>query len=156
MKRALLDGALCLVIAGCGHPQPQSAAAHFTDSGVEATISASSSEAKAVLRPTMPGFHIYSVDLPQGGIDGLGIPTRLSVRAGLAPTGHATADKAVRLLTLPGLNVRLPVYPDGPVTITLPVRRTGDTAEIRVSYGACSSSTCLAPVTDHLTRLALS
>ncbi|MFG2004139.1 hypothetical protein ACGFNU_33765 [Spirillospora sp. NPDC048911] len=58
---------------------------------------------------------------------------------------------------LPGTQggVRLPVYPDGPVTISLPVRRVGTVGEVIVSYGACSKTTCLAPVTDHVTKIRL-
>jgi hypothetical protein len=51
------------------------------------------------------------------------------------------------LLKVQGLGTFLPVFPGGPVTITLPVTRTGSTsAQVVVSYGACSTSTCLLPV----------
>jgi hypothetical protein len=91
---------------------------------------------------------VYSISLPAGGVDGLGVPTRLGVRGGLRATGSPTADRPIRSLSLPGLNVVLPVYPDGPVTVTLPVTRTGSSsAQAIVSYGACSTSTCLPPVT---------
>lgn len=155
VKRAVVGGAVSLLIAGCAHQHAPLATADFTDSGVEVTINVSKSEVKVTYRPTQPGFHIYSIDLPPGGIDGLGIPTRLGVRGGLTATGHATADKPIRLLNLPTLGVKLPVYPDGPVAVSIPVQRTGRTADIVVSYGACSNSTCLTPVTDHITRVPL-
>lgn len=119
------------------------------------TITVTAEAVRAAYRPTRAGFHVYSVDLPEGGVRGLGIPTRLSVRGRLTATGRATANKPVRPLDLPSLGVTLRVYPDGPVTVLLPVRRTGRTADIVVSYGACSSGTCLAPVTDHVTTVAL-
>jgi hypothetical protein len=155
VRRASLLWAAPVLLTACGHSQAQSATTRFTESGVEVTITVSAAQVKTIYRPMRPGFHVYSIDLPPGGIDGLGVPTRLNVRAGLTATGHATADKAVRLLDLPALGLKLPVYPDGLVTVSLPVRRTGPTADIVVSYGACSSSTCLAPVIDHVTTVTL-
>lgn len=156
MRRAALAGVLALLIAGCAHDQHlRRATARFTESGVEVTIAVSDSEVKAFFRPTRFGFHVYSIDLPTGGIQGLGVPTKLGVRGGLTATGQASADKPVRLLDLPSLGVKLPVYPDGPVGVSLPVQRSGRSADILVSYGACSTNTCLAPVTDHVTRVFL-
>jgi hypothetical protein len=154
MRPTVLLCAAPLLLAGCGDSRPEPATV-FTENGVTVTITVSARAVRAVYRPTRPGFHVYSVDLPAGGVGGLGVPTRLSVRGGLVATGRATADKPVRPLDLPALGVRLPVYPDGPVTISLPVRRIGRTAGIVVSYGACSSGTCLAPVTDHVTTVTL-
>jgi hypothetical protein len=155
VRRAALGGAAALLIAGCAHAQARPATTRFTESGVEVTIAMTGSTVTATYRPIRPGFHVYSIGLPPGGVAGLGVPTRLTVRAGLTATGRATADQAVRMLDLPTLHVKLPVYPDGPVTVSLPVRRSGRTADVVVSYGACSSSTCLAPVTDHVSRIAL-
>ena len=152
MKPALLLGAA--VLAGCARSQAQQVPT-FTENGVTVSITVSAGTVRAVYRPTRPGFHIYSVDLPARGVAGLGAPTRLRVRGGLVANGRPTADKPVRSLDLPALGVRLPVYPDGPVTVSLPVRRTGRTAEIVVSYGACSEGTCLAPVTDHVSTVTL-
>jgi hypothetical protein len=104
---------------------------------------------KVLFTPPSPGFHIYSLNLPDGGVQGLGIPTRLSVSGSLAATGSVTAGEPTRQLDIAVLGVELPVYPDGPVTLTLPVRHAdGSVAKVVVSYGACSSSACLAPVTD--------
>jgi hypothetical protein len=104
---------------------------------------------RVVFVPPSPGFHLYSLDLPDGGVRGLGIPTRLNVRGALIEAGTVTADKPTQLLDIAVLDVRLPVYPDGPVTLTLPVHHAdGSSAQVLVSYGACSPSTCLAPVID--------
>jgi hypothetical protein len=60
------------------------------------------------------------------------------------------ASRPVDLLRIAALHVRLPVYPDGPVTVTVPVRATGAPgAAVVVSYGACSTRVCLLPVTGH-------
>jgi hypothetical protein len=43
--------------------------------------------------------------------------------------------------------VKLPVYPDGAVTVTLPLRRAGDAGptEAVVTFGACSEQRCTSP-----------
>ncbi|MFE2914378.1 hypothetical protein [Kitasatospora indigofera] len=111
---------------------------------------------RVTFRPQESGFHLYSVDLPAGGVSGLGIPTRLAVRGGLAADGPPTADRPLRTVSPAGLDVELPVYPDGPVTLTLPVHRTGEArAEAVVSYGACSEGRCLIPVFDQALGFAL-
>ncbi|NKZ02413.1 hypothetical protein [Actinomadura latina] len=155
MRWAALGAGLLLLACGCGRQEAPPASAGFTESGVEVSVTVSGSEVKAVFRPTRPGFHVYSVDMPDGGVDGLGIPTRVAVRGGLTASGRVTADKPVRMLDLPSLGVRLPVYPDGPVALSLPVERSGRSGEVVVSYGACSSGTCLAPVIDRAVRVRL-
>lgn len=58
-------------------------------------------------------------------------------------------------LKIEELHVNLPVYPDGPVTVTVPVRKTRDgRAEVIVTYAACSATTCLPPVRNRLITLA--
>lgn len=154
--RRLVAAALVLAAAGCGGraPTPPTTAG-FSAGGVDVTLRVSADRVAATFRPQQAGFHIYSVDLPDGGVDGLGIPTRLRVAGGLAATGAATADQPVRMLQLTGLPTQLPVYPDGPVTVTLPVRRSGNSAQVVVSYGACSTAQCLIPVTDHVVPVAV-
>lgn len=143
--------AVAVLVTGCGSDRKE-VTARFAEGDVEVAIVASADVVEVTFRPVRPGFHIYSIDLPSGG---LGIPTRVAVRAGLAATGAPTADEAVRPLELPVLGARLPVYPDGPVTVSLPVRRTGRTAQIVVSYGACSRAVCLQPVIDRVTTVAV-
>jgi hypothetical protein len=109
---------------------------------------------RATFSPQKPGYHLYSIDLPPGGVNGLGIPTAVSVRGDLRVTGSPTADMPVSSLRIEELDVDLPVYPDGPVTVTVPVRRSGDgRAEVVVTYGACSLTICLPPVRDRLITL---
>lgn len=149
MKRVL--ALLALLLTGCG-PDPDPVTARFTAGDVDVAITVEADLVKVTFRPTRPGFHLYSLNLPPGD---LGIPTRVNVRAGLEPTGPPVANAKERSLDLPVLGVRLPVYPDGPVAITLPARRVGRTAEIVVSYGACSRNVCLQPVIDRVTTLPL-
>jgi len=54
-------------------------------------------------------------------------------------------------LMLSGISEVFLVYPDGPVTLSLPVKATGDgSATVKVSYMACSIGGCLAPTAKTL------
>jgi len=150
--------ALLLVPTGCAAPSEPAAgpatATGFADGGVTVTVRLDRAGdgrrlVRATFTPQQAGFHLYSVNLPAGGIDGLGLPTRLAVRGGLTADGTPQADRPLRTVSPSGLGVDLPVYPDGAVTVTLPVRQAGPgQAEAVVSYGACSEQRCLMPVTD--------
>lgn len=155
--------ATVVALCGCGSTRAPASAPPT------ATVAASGVTVTATLHPPredrrelevtfapQPGFHIYSVDLPGEGIDGLGIPTRIGVRGDLAADGPPATGSSTRLLRLTGLTTELPVYPDGPVTFTLPVRRTGShRAEVVVTYGACSANACLKPEVDKVIPLDL-
>jgi hypothetical protein len=144
---ALAIGCFYALPVAAGHTPAGRVTASAVQNGVQVTVVVSAGRLQATYRPQRPGFHLYSISLPANGVDGLGVPTRLGVEGGLRATGSPTSDRPVRVLSLRGLGVPLPVYPDGPVTITLPVSRTRSTsARVVVSYGACSTSTCLVPV----------
>jgi hypothetical protein len=151
--------------AGCGHDAaPSRTHTSFADGGVAVTVTLERAGAHTVvvtatLRPQQPGFHLYSLALPDKGVDGLGIPTRLSAAAPLAATGAATTDAHPYGLRPAGLDVTLPVYPDGPVTLHLTTRLpastpTPATAHLHLTYGACSTTAgCLTPVRSHTATL---
>ncbi|MFD5815914.1 hypothetical protein [Streptomyces sp. NPDC127038] len=157
--------AAAAALTGCAGPAgttTTASAAPFTIGGVTVTVRAESHDGHlrvlADLRPEQPGFHLYSLTLPNGGIDGIGIPTRIRAEGGLRATGPATTDAKQRVLRPAGLDVSLPVYEDGRVTLELPVRRLEDTESARVflTYGACSETAgCLPPVRDHEVTLRL-
>jgi thiol:disulfide interchange protein len=96
-------------------------------------------------KPKQDPLHLYSVDLP--GTDG-GVPTTIAVRPGQAveAAGRLTADQT------PYEHDGLMIYPDGPVTVRLPVTvpPTSDGAPVEttllISYMACSAKFCLNPV----------
>ncbi|MGH6656380.1 MAG: hypothetical protein ACRDVE_14395 [Actinocrinis sp.] len=150
-----------LLFGGCAPSPPSEPAARFEANGVAVSVTLLSlpggeREIQATFRPQRTGFHLYSIDLPPGGVDGLGIPTRLAMRGDLRASGSPTADVTARILHIAALKVDLPVYPDGPVTITLPVDQTGSQhADVIVDYGTCSDNQCLAPVTDQVIPLEL-
>ena len=103
---------------------------------------------RVTFAPVRRGFHLYSLTMPDGGVDGIGIPTRVGAGDGLRATGPPTASVASVPLHLPSLHVTLPVYPDGPVDVLLPVEHEQPTSSVVVTYGACSRELCLTPVRD--------
>lgn len=167
LTRAVLAGLLlaggsgCASAGGAAAPAAGSAEGRMADGGVAVTVrllpgDGDAATLEAVFRPQRAGFHLYSLDLPDGGVDGLGVPTRLAAAGSLRAAGRPRTGSPVRQLRPAGLGVALPVYPDGPVTVTLPVRRTGavDAARAVVGYGACSESGgCLPPVRARVVRL---
>lgn len=157
LRRCLLALTLVLVASissGCGESAVEGGAA-VPAGPVEAggvRVSASFESASLVtvrFEPLEAGFHLYSLTLPAGGVDGLGVPTRVRAGAGLTAAGPARSSVDPISLDIPELGVSLPVYPDGPVDIVLPVAdgHPGD-ATVVVTYGACSDEVCLMPVRD--------
>jgi hypothetical protein len=166
---------LVLALAGCGGSASSgspadptrtataasaSASAHFSDSGVDVTLqvtewNGNSGMLTAVLRPERATYHLYSVSLPLHGIDGVGRPTRVSVTGAVQSRGLPSASAPVHQLVVPGIPLPLPVYPDGPVTVTVPIRAARSGAAITsVSYAACSATYgCMVPVTGHRVEL---
>jgi hypothetical protein len=103
--------------------------------------------------PTRPGFHLYGKDLPKQGLRGIGRPTLLEIVAspGMRAAGPLEADRAPADLTVDVLGLKFPAYPAGPVTLRQPVAFTRPgrtTAELSVTYMACTEGTCLAPAID--------
>jgi hypothetical protein len=107
----------------------------------------------ATYRPDQAGFHLYSAAMPPDGVDGLGRPTVLAAGRGLTATGPVVADREPITLHEIELGVDLPVYPDGPVTLTLPVTASGTHVDAVIGYAACSATQCLLPVTGKTVTL---
>ncbi|WP_150205549.1 protein-disulfide reductase DsbD family protein [Streptomyces venezuelae] len=152
-------------LAACGGEQPTARTeataptTRFTENGVTVTLSVSDwhppkATLTAVFTPE-EGFHLYSTDLPATGIEGVGRPTAVNVTGVLAAEGRLTAAAPVQSISLPGVDAPVPVYPDGPVTTTLPVRATGNgNATVLVGYASCSSREgCTIPVADRPVQL---
>ena len=104
----------------------------------------------AVFTPILPGFHLYSKDMPRYGISGLGRPTLLELgeNSEIQATGTLIESVGATISTADPSGVL--IYPDGPVTLTLPIRLPdGDDwteEEIRLTYMACSATGCKPPV----------
>ncbi|MFD0346674.1 hypothetical protein ACFQ0M_12380 [Kitasatospora aburaviensis] len=84
-------------------------------------------------------------------MDGVGRPTTARTDGALGTTAPLAVTAPVRRLALEGVTGTVPVYPDGPVTATLPVRASGTgSAAVHIGYAACSETDgCLLPVADH-------
>ena len=89
--------------------------------GVKLSVSLSKGDGgkrwlQATFAPTQAKYHVYSKDLPREGVNFIGRPTliELPTHSAISDVGSLTADQPVE--TLDGLEV----YPDGPVTLTLP------------------------------------
>jgi len=97
-------------------------------------------------------FHLYSKDLPKRGLRGLGRPTLLQIVSSrsIKPAGALAASSPTLELFIRPLGMQLPVYPAGPVTLTLPISIITDRSvtQLSVTYMACSERVCLAPVID--------
>ncbi len=173
-SRAPLRVAACLalgcVVSGCGGgagpagggaPAGTAAASSDHDAGVAGSITrngvrvelrwtagtGTAGTLSATFTPQQQGFHLYSVSLPAAGVQGVGRPLRLAVGGALSAAGDPTADREVVLLRMAGVSVPVPVYPDGPVTLRLAVRRAAaGSSWARVGYAACSAAVCLPPV----------
>ncbi|MGW7331426.1 hypothetical protein ACWGIU_23140 [Streptomyces sp. NPDC054840] len=163
---------LCLTaLTACGDrsakESPAGAAAPaattgFTENGVTVTLSvadwhASKGTLTAVFTPEKKGFHLYSTELPLTGVEGVGRPTAVDVTGVLKTDGKLTAAAGVRSISVPGVDAPMPVYPDGPVTTTLPVRADGNgDATVLLGYASCSAQEgCTIPVADHPVHLRL-
>ncbi|MFD7078788.1 hypothetical protein [Streptomyces sp. NPDC059918] len=156
----------CAALAACGGQQAGDAAhrsaptTSFTEQGVTVTLTvsdwhASTGTLSAVFTPERKGFHLYSTDLPADGVEGVGRPTAMAVSGAVRADGRLAASAQVRSITVPGVEAPVPVYPDGPVTTTLPVRADGDgEATVLLGYASCSTQDgCTIPVSDHPVHL---
>lgn len=152
-----------LLVAACLGMLPSSEARDATAAASSIAASASAggavvtatlviqTDGEALLRvtiaPQRPGFHIYSLVLPPGGVDGLGVATRIRVAGAFTADSQPQASVGTQYLRIAALGVDLPVYPDGPVTLSMHVSRDGQgPTDALVSFGLCSESTCMPPV----------
>jgi hypothetical protein len=102
------------------------------------------------------GHHLYGKDLPAGGVDGLGRPTRLELVPGSGLVAAGELMESVSALPAdepPGLLV----YPEGPVTLRLPVQLPEGGGwfdeQVSVTYMACTDGQCCPPVLGKLVAL---
>lgn len=164
-RKARVAGALLALsaLAACGEQPDRTGSAptkSFTENGVTVTLTVSDwhpprGTLTAVFTPAEKGFHLYSTDLPASGIEGVGRPTAMDVTGVLRADGKLTASADVQAISVPGVDAPVPVYPDGPVTTTLPVRLDGNgEATVLLGYASCSSREgCTIPVSDRPVRL---
>jgi hypothetical protein len=145
---------LLAAAAGCApHDPVGDLSATFEEAGVTATLLLHDGQLTATYRPEQAGFHLYSAALPRDGIDGLGRPTVLVPGHGLSATGSAVADREPITLHEEEIGVDLPVYPDGPVTLSVAATVSSLPVDALIGYAACSARQCLMPVIDQVVAL---
>lgn len=104
----------------------------------------------ATYTPLDAGAHLYALDLPPDGVNGVGRPTRLELPPGspLQALGPPTA--LVEAAAQDSFFSDLRVYPPGPVTLRLPVILPPGAAwveaQVSVTYMACKGNACRPPV----------
>jgi hypothetical protein len=141
--------------------------AEFTSNGVHVVVfmevdSQGQPLLRASLTPTDPELHLYSKDHNPDKVDGTGLATQLellpnpSVRIG----GRVFTDVAPQTRRVSTLKIPVAIYPDGPVSLRLPIRFTGDattvTARVALSYMACKTNgECRHPVERHVVDVQL-
>lgn len=137
----------------------------FTKHGVRVAFALEAdSQSQPLLRatfiPTDKGFHLYSKDLNPESVGGFGVPTKLELmpNSSIKVAGKVFADLTPQRHKPEGADVAIPIYPEGPVTLRLPVEFVGTatnvSAQIAVSYMACKTGgVCLQPVEREIVEL---
>ncbi len=161
---------LALVLTSCDLPVSRSSQdrlelAEFTESYVNVSIileRAGEGETvlKATFTPTEEDAHLYSMELPREGVDGLGRPTLIELPPGASMQVAGDLQESVSSVLdavatdLPAL----PVYPSGAVTLSLPVllpEADGElvTDQLMITYMACTPRGCHKPVLARLVQV---
>ncbi len=100
------------------------------------------------------GTHLYSKDIPRGGVDGLGRPTLLELTQAsqMKSAGELIESTPAQVPDFEPKN--LLVYPAGNVTLTLPITLPAGTDwvddEVSITFMACSDSGCKPPVENQI------
>ena len=105
----------------------------------------------ATYKPLDATFHLYSKDLPRNGIDGVGRPTLLELTGGAQSAGNLTDSVTATNMAVDGFDAPFPIYPDGPVTLRLPIKAEpgSSSVDLSLTYMACSlTGGCFPPVID--------
>ncbi len=104
----------------------------------------------ATFTPQALNMHLYSKEIPRGGVDGLGRPTLLELAEDSAIKANGELTESVlssQALLDPN---ELLLYPAGPVTLSLPVLlpegNNWVNDKVIVTYMACDDKGCRAPV----------
>src|SRR5258708_4171720 len=129
----------------------------FTQNGVQVNVSLEKDSTgqmslAATYRPMNAGYHLYSKDLPRNGLDGVGRPSLLEISGnGVQATGTLLESVHPIELNATWSQEPVPVYPEGPVTLRLPIKLLESTAssvvaELSLTYETCSATTCFPPV----------
>jgi hypothetical protein len=106
----------------------------------------------AAFTPQLPTLHLYSMEIPQNGVDGVGRPTMLELaeNSQLTPNGKLSESITAIPRSTSANPDGLLLYPVGPVTLSLPILlpegKGWVTEQVLVTYMACDDLGCRAPV----------
>jgi len=108
---------------------------------------------RGIFTPDDAGFHLYSSSLPKEGVSGLGRPTLIEVSdsATFQDVGPLVSAEEPFSHHDETLDITLPIYHSGAVTLYLPLRfralpQAPTQVPIRLTYMACSDMRCNSPV----------
>ncbi|MEZ0397383.1 MAG: hypothetical protein ABWK53_13260 [Anaerolineales bacterium] len=113
----------------------------------------------ATFTPLEDGAHLYALDLPRRGVDGVGRPTLLELPpdSPLQALGPLTASAVASAEDASSPDLR--TYPPGPVTLHLPVALPPGAAwtetQVSVTYMVCKGGNCRPPVENRLVTVRL-
>jgi hypothetical protein len=162
-----INGILVFLLSACslikpGNDRGRETLAEFTESYVHVLIELvrtgdEQASLAATFTPTEADAHLYSMDLPKQGVNGLGRPTLIELPEGSSLQAAGGLQESVES-NLDSVSAELPalaVYPAGAVTLTLPVNvpETGNTPiddHVLITYMACTSNGCHAPVLEKI------
>jgi len=157
-RLAPIAGVILVGAGGAGVQSQRWLLTRFTEHDVAVEIALERSQSGTTwlvgtYTPSRATLHLYGKDLPKSGIHGVARPTLLELvsSAAIRPAGPLAADQPTIQLQVASLGLTFPVYPEGAVTLRLPVTLTAQdtgTAVLSVTYMACSDRACLAPVID--------
>jgi len=103
------------------------------------------------------GYHLYSKDIPLNGVEGLGRPTLLELTEYSQLHALGILTESVKTMEPNFEPKELLVYPSGAVTLSLPVELpAADTwlnDAVKITFMACSESTCKPPVTGKIVSI---
>jgi hypothetical protein len=105
------------------------------------------------------GYHLYSKDLPRSGMNGQGRPTLLELPPNSRMQSTGVLAESVSSAMVGHQPDGPAVYPDGPVTLTLPIKLPPVSGwvedQISVTYMACSESVCKVPTVGKLITVSI-
>ena len=134
--------------------------ASFTENYVGVSIRLESEDGNYFLAATFTppaGHHLYSKDVPMGGLEGLGRPTLLELPAESQMKARGDLTESVPAQEPDFEPRQLLVYPAGSVTLRLPVALPSGNKwvkdEVKVTYMACSAYQCKPPVEGKIVQV---
>ena len=146
---------LATVSASCAlAPGKPIALASFTENFVTVSVSLQHDPSGSVLLMATftpeAGHHLYSKDIPANGLEGLGRPTLLELAAGSQMIAAGELSESVAAQEPDFEPKELLVYPEGSVTLTLPIQLPAGGEwiddQVKITYMACTPYQCKAPV----------